>query len=177
MVKKLDVVENLCLEAEVSLLWAILRDIRKETLKGVEKLTKEQLFIPPMENEAPIGAYLMHIAEAETYWLEMMSGLQVSDKIKQEHFCNAWFDCENPNPPKEPLEPAYYVKALTNVRNLLQKFVLALTDSDLTKSFSRTNSKGETYEITFRWVLYHLIEHEVHHRGQIFFLMRKAKFK
>ncbi|MCC7430273.1 nuclease, partial [bacterium] len=28
-----------------------------------------------------------------------------------------------------------------------------------------------------RWVLYHLIEHEVHHRGQIFFLMRKANFK
>lgn len=28
-----------------------------------------------------------------------------------------------------------------------------------------------------KWIFYHLIEHEVHHRGQMFLLIRKAGFK
>ena len=33
----------------------------------------------------------------------------------------------------------------------------------------------EAYDVTPEWVIYHLIEHESHHRGQIFQLLRELE--
>jgi uncharacterized damage-inducible protein DinB len=33
----------------------------------------------------------------------------------------------------------------------------------------------EHYDVTPEWVVYHLIEHEAHHRGQIFQLLRELR--
>ena len=38
----------------------------------------------------------------------------------------------------------------------------------------KTQTTG-AYDVTPEWVIYHLIEHESHHRGQIFQLLRELE--
>ncbi|HLT24316.1 MAG TPA: hypothetical protein VK004_04255, partial [Ignavibacteria bacterium] len=78
----------------IDLLIYELEDIRKVLLNGVEHLTKEQLFTPPVPGEFPIGSYLMHFAEVDISWLEILSDgtVEISDDIKRRSYYNSWFD-------------------------------------------------------------------------------------
>lgn len=176
--KELKVEENL--DPQIGLIWGMLEDVRKVSLKGIEGLTKEQLFEEPISGEYPIGAYLFHFAEAELFWLEIASETEQPKVLKEEIFSNNWFDPseENPKPPTKPLEIEDYLKGLQKVRNRLKDFVFGLKDSDLEKfvPLQKTlKNVEEPWEISIKWILYHLIEHEAHHRGQMLTLIRKGK--
>ena len=169
---------NTKLEPQLSLLWWMLEDVRKVTIRGIEGLTKEQLFQSPIEGEYPIGAYLMHLAEAEVYWLQVISGSKVNVEIKKRIFYGKWFD-----PPKgkaevptEPLDVNEYLETLHKVRELLRDYVITMKDSKLEDDIIQKWESGEE-KIPKKWIIYHLIEHEAHHRGQMMMLIRKAGFK
>ncbi|MGH2574813.1 MAG: DinB family protein, partial [Ignavibacteria bacterium] len=141
-------------------------------------LNKEQLFKPPIEREYPIGAYLMHFGECDAGWYAVISGKEMSDEIKKRVYYEAWFDTtpELYNPPKEPLEVNEYIEAITETRNIFRDYILSLNDSDLDELVIQKSTKGEK-KVSRKWIIYHLIEHEAHHRGQMFMLIRKAGFK
>ena len=48
-------------------------------------------------------------------------------------------------------------------------------DADARRTWDDVKS-GEKREFTVRWILQHVIEHEAHHRGQIFLLKRALGF-
>ncbi len=178
--KQLKVEENL--EPQIGLIWGMLEDVRKASLKGIEGLTKEQLFQEPIEGEYPIGAYLFHFAEAELFWLGIASGEEQPKELKEEIYENHWFDPseENPKPPTKALEIEEYLNGLQKVRDRLKDFIFNLKDSDLERfmTLKKTlKNAEEPWEISIKWILYHLIEHEAHHRGQMFTLIRKGKLK
>ena len=159
---------------QISLFKWMLEDIRKETLAGVGHLSKEQLFAVPVEGEASIGSYLMHLAECDLYWLEVLSGIQQPDELKTKCYYNKWFDSgEECDPPKSELEVNEYLDVNTSARKNFLNYVSTLSDSDLEEIIIQ---KGRTkdYEISKKWIIYHILEHEAHHRGQIFMLIRKA---
>src|SRR5437667_4915112 len=93
--------------SNISLLLYMLDDIRKVTLKGVNGLTKEQLFKEPVPGEFSIGAYLMHLGECDLGWLKDLSGQEQPEELKKRVYYNSWFDCmsEDSNPPAAPIEP------------------------------------------------------------------------
>ena len=158
------------------LLW-MLEDVRKETLEGVSGLNKEQLFRPPIEGEYPIGAYLMHLGEAEAGWLAVLTGVKPSDEIKKMVYYDSWFDPgKESHPPKEAPGVEDYHKAISAVRKQLTDYIGGLKDSDLDEFVTRMR-RGEEQKLTRQWIIYHLIEHEAHHRGQMFMLIRKAGWK
>jgi len=163
--------------SNISLMLYMLDDIRKVTLKGVQELTKEQLFQEPMPGEFSIGSYLMHLGECDLGWLKDLSGQEQSNELKKKVYYNSWFDCgpDDFNPPKEPLEPEEYVNALTEAREQLRKYMMTLQDSDLDIEITRKGLKGER-KLSKKWIIYHLIEHEAHTRGQMFMLMRMGGF-
>ncbi|MGA9225771.1 MAG: DinB family protein, partial [Mesobacillus sp.] len=45
----------------------------------------------------------------------------------------------------------------------------------MTKEDWRKARVLEEYDVTPEWVVYHLIEHESHHRGQIFQMLRELR--
>jgi len=163
---------------KINLLLYALDDIRAVTLKGVEGLTKEQLFQPPIEGEFPIGAYLMHLGECDLGWLKTISGEKQPDELKKRVYYSCWFDCapERYNPPKEPIEPEEYVKAITEARERLRTYIMSLNDDNLEETVIVKRKSGDK-SVTKKWIIYHLIEHEARTRGQMFFLIRKAGFK
>ncbi len=163
---------------QAALLKWMLEDVRRVTLEGVNHLTKEQLFSPPIEGEFPIGAYLMHLGEADLGWLEVISESEVPLEIKKRSYYNAWFDVpkEDYNPPKEAPEVNEYLEVLELTRKKFLKYVSTLKDSELEDVIhAKRGTLVRTY--TKKWIIYHILEHEAHTRGQIFMLIRKAGWK
>jgi uncharacterized damage-inducible protein DinB len=165
------------MNTNIELLKYMLDDIRRVTLSGIKGLTKEQLFQPPVEGEFPIGAYLMHLAEADLFWLSIASGKEQPEDLKKRVYADCWFDSlkEKYNPPKEAPEINEYIDVLSEVREILHKYLTTLEDKELEEKISLSWRKGA--EVTKKWIIYHLIEHEAHTRGQIFLLIRLAGFK
>jgi uncharacterized damage-inducible protein DinB len=163
---------------QIALMKWMLEDIRKVTLEGVSHLTKEQLFTPPIEGEYPIGAYLMHLCEADIGWLQVISGTKVDKEIKKKSYYNAWYDVpkENYNPPKKPPEVKEYLEALQETRKLFLDFISTIKDSELEDLVTRKRKDREE-KLSKKWIIYHILEHEAHTRGQMFMLIRKAGWK
>lgn len=152
----------------------MLEDVRKETLEGVKHLTKEQLFQIPVEGEFPIGAYLMHFAECDISWHEIISGNTQPEDLKKKSFYDKWYDAwGEPSPPKEALEVNEYLETIAMTRKNFLDYISTLKDSDLEEIVVMKGQKGER-KFSKKWIIYHILEHEAHHRGQMFMLIRKA---
>jgi uncharacterized damage-inducible protein DinB len=164
---------------QVSLLKWMFEDIRKITLDGVSHLTKEQLFIPPIEGEFPIGAYLMHLGECDLGWLQTLSGKDVPDDIKKRCYYEAWYDVpkENYNPPKEAPELSEYIDVITLTRKMLLDHISTINDPELEDVLTWKGYNGKERSASKKWIIYHVLEHEPHTRGQMFMLIRKAGWK
>jgi uncharacterized damage-inducible protein DinB len=160
--------------SQIELLKWTLEDVRKETLEGVGHLSKEQLFQNPIEGEFPIGAYLMHFAECDISWLEILSGIKQSEDLKKKSYYDKWYDPSGEaGAPKEPLEKNEYLETIAIARKNFLDYVSTLKDSDLEEEVSVQRKSGEK-RFKKKWIIYHILEHEAHHRGQMFLLIRKA---
>lgn len=162
----------------IELLVYELEDVRKVLLNGVEHLSKEQLFEPPVKGEFPIGAYLMHMAEVDLGWLATLSqdSVEISDDIKKRSYYNSWYDAWGDDigePPKEAIERQVYFDTIAETRKMLLDYINTMTDEDLEQTITRKHGDRE-HSFTKKWIIYHLIEHEAHHRGQMFMLIRMA---
>lgn len=152
----------------------MLEDLRLVTLKGIDHLTDEQLFKQPVEGEYPVGAYLMHLAECEIYWLEVLSGIKQPDDLKKEAYYDVWFDSyKKPEPPQSPPAKEDYMKVLEKSRKNFFDYISGMEDKNLEETITRKSNDREI-QISKKWIIYHIIEHEAHHRGQMFMLIRKA---
>ena len=151
----------------IKLLEYMLEDVRKVTFSGVNHLSKEQLF------EAPIGSYLMHLAECEIFWLEVLSGITQPEELKKKSYYDVWYDAfKDASPPLSAPEISDYHEVMSEARKNLLDYMATMKDSDLEKMVSFKTGSGEK-SFSKKWIIYHLIEHEAHHRGQIFMLMNK----
>jgi len=152
----------------------MLEDIRKVTLSGISHLSKEQLFSEPLKGEFPIGAYLLHFAECEISWLEILSGASQPEDLKQKAYYDKWFDPSgSSDPPSSPPEIFYYLDVLSAARKNLTDYMSGMKDSELEENITMKRKNSED-TLQKQWILYHLIEHEAHHRGQMFMLLRMA---
>jgi uncharacterized damage-inducible protein DinB len=155
----------------------MLEDIRKETISGISTLTKEQLFALPEAGEFPVGAYLMHLCECDLHWLEVISGEKQPDELKQKCYADKWFDPygEAAAPATAP-ELIEYASLLRETRRKFLDYISSLDDTELDSSVIIKRKSGEV-SLSKKWIVYHIIEHEAHHRGQMFLLMRRAGWK
>lgn len=60
---------------------------------------------------------------------------------------------------------------MEHVEARLQKYVTSLTPKELSRIYTTTNDLGESVEISVEDVLIHLVEEEIHHRGEIIALL------
>ncbi|OWA37967.1 damage-inducible protein DinB [Saccharibacillus sp. O16] len=142
-------------------LWG-LEDVRRTLLDKVAGLTQEELDRKLEGHSSTIGSLLYHIALIEVDWLYAEVLMMEPDSEIE-----AWF----PIPHRDrqgQLSQVYgedlerHTQRLAAVRgDLLERFrMVDLEDW-------RHPRELPDYEVTPEWVIYHLIEHEAHHRGQI----------
>lgn len=135
--------------------------VRAEMVEAVKDLTQQQLDWTPPNHPASIGKLLAHIAECEYGWITCVA-------LKKEA-----------NPDFTRFEKA---------RTLPE--ILALLDQNHTEFTEYLNAEDiedwdrifyqlpeSTEKVSKRWLVWHVVEHQARHRGQIFMLMRMQGIK
>lgn len=149
-------------------LWC-LEDVRR-TLKTELIGISQSKLDTKIDERQTIGSLLFHIALVEADWLYVeVLGAEWDPEIR------SLFPLESHSEDGslthiegQSLEEHFY--RLNKVREV---FLFHFRSMDLTDW--RKPRVLEHYDVTPEWVVYHLIEHESHHRGQIFQLLRKLR--
>jgi len=166
------------MHTQTQLLKMMLEDARRKTIKGIEGVTKEQLFSPPVSNEDCIGSYLMHLGECDLGWYEELTGEKLPQELKDRNYYGVWIGCpvEEAHPPKEALEVEEYISAITDARKPILDFLEKIDDNVLDEIVIAYKGHGDI-KMTKRDIINRLISHENHTRGQMFLLMRMGGIK
>ncbi len=128
--------------------------IRSEMIDGVSALTQEQLDWIPTGWKNSIADLLRHISEAELWWLGNVV-------LKENNYRDL----------TATLAPD--LKAIIKELEISHNYVLDVLKSKTFDNFKEIfQIPGSEKKQSFQWILWHTIEHEMRHRGQIFMLMR-----
>lgn len=156
---------------EIGFYFAGMEEVREQLREAVEGMSDDHIGSPAILGANAIGALVLHIGEAEWYWMRcVISGDKVTDEIRQSPYWDVLLE-----DPKSFSAKSYSAEFCLNeikkIRQQTYKTLAAFTDSQLDRVFSFERS-GETYELSLRWILHHLIDHEGQHKGQILMLKR-----
>jgi uncharacterized damage-inducible protein DinB len=159
--------KGLNLSSRLALLLTMLEKVREKLLKKIEGLTMEELDYTPDETTVEsIGTLLLHIAGVEWGWI---FGDIDGQEVEYERWKQA-FALSLDIPQINRMELNYYMDILKDTRESIMSRLGKMKDSDLDTIIS-----SEDRLVTIEWILFHLIEHEAMHLGQISVLKRLSK--
>jgi uncharacterized damage-inducible protein DinB len=126
------------------------RQIREGLISTIETFEEDELALIPFGGSWPIGRIMLHIADAEDGWLRVV----VTKELR------GWPDTytlEN-YPDKRSI-----LELLDHVHSRSIEYLAQLSESDL---LSKVEAPWGN-EIPLLWIIWHIIEHEIHHRGEL----------
>jgi len=173
--KRIDLQLDPDLHPRVTLQFAQLEDVRADLKTLAERWEDFELDEPVVPGFLNPGALLLHIAEAEHWWVRVVlagqgEGEQGGSLPEEALFPFAIDEEGNAVAGEKPLSD--YLVVLEVTRNWTRDFLVGLDADDLGKEYAFTATDGGEYVFTLEWVLHHLVEHEAHHRGQLALLRR-----
>jgi len=152
-----------------------MEEVREQLRQAVEGMSDDHLGRPAITGAHAIGALVLHIGEAEWYWMQcVISGQEVTDGIRGTPY---WDVLKDPLSFSEKNYSAgFCLNEIKKLREQTHETLTAFEDSDLERIFSIERG-GEIHERSLRWILHHLIDHEAQHKGQILMLKRLIGLK
>jgi uncharacterized damage-inducible protein DinB len=136
--------------------WA--RDLQ---LQACAALTPEKLSRPLGSSFSSIGETLVHLLGAEWVWLERWRGhsptMRDAAEFASERFANL-----------SAIEERWHT-----VECGLREYVTSLTEEKLMQPLTYANRNGESWTYPLWRTLFHLINHQTYHRGQITTMLRQ----
>lgn len=109
----------------------------------------------PHENVKSIGDLVRHLCDSESYWIERV--IQGKDWIR--HKKEVWNDHE----------------ALLERWKILRRGTLQFLNNLSQSRLSDTKIDHRGNLVTVEWILWYVFQHEAHHRGQIYMILRLRK--
>ena len=152
-----------------------MEEVRQQVIEAVKNVPDEVVCTPAFLGAHSIGALVLHIGEAEWFWMQMVvSGHKLTDEIKESAFWDALEDPETIA--KKGYKTEFCLQEAEKIRNQTRDVLFSRNDEDLDRliSFER---RGKTTEYSLRWILHHLMDHEAQHKGQILMLKRIMALK
>ena len=136
-------------------LFAYWTKVRAGLLEALDSLSEEQLDFVPREGLRSLKENVCHIAGTEEGWFRY----GVTREI------NSWDEAE-PNAADYPTKAALK-DMLARIHAKTETFFAqepdALAEKNVVLAWGR--------ETTVGWVLWHVIEHEIHHRGEVYLML------
>ena len=155
-------------------LWQ-LDDQSRRLTEDTRGATPEELDWQPAPGMNTIGMLLAHIAAVEVGWVR--AAVLGKERDSGEALGIAKRDIGLPLPPdgRPPTALAgralgYFDDLLARARGFTRASIAPLADADLDRRFRTPATwapEGGTFEGTIGWALYHVLEHEAGHYGQI----------
>ena len=128
--------------------------VRRQMVEAVSRLSQEQLDWLPTNGKNSIADLLRHIAETEIWWF----GVVVQGN-------KGLGDVSRNDAPD--------LQSILRVLENSHEYVADILGRESTDSWdTRIFTLPDNEKLTLRWIVWHTIEHEMRHRGQIFMLMR-----
>ncbi len=147
-----------------------MEEVRGQLRETIAGMADEQIRRPAIPNTNSIGALVLHIGEAEWYWMQcMLMGAEISDEIRSAPYWDVLLDPEGFAAKRFSAE--FCLNEIAKIREQTRETLAAFNDADLERLFSM-ESGGEKADRSLRWILHHLIVHEAQHKGQILMLKR-----
>lgn len=153
---------------EIGRLARSLFDVRMQCAKGASALSIDELAWKPSAGANSAGALLLHLAGAAAwYYHEMLLG----ERMPRDVAARLHVDPDNPNAPlTAPRQSAGQLLAeVERVHEQIARWLEGRGDEQLDRTFTHSE-KGSV--ATLRWILWHLLEDALHHRGQIAYIRR-----
>ncbi len=170
-VKRIDLPDCGDVDPEVGLFQRMRQELRRRFKSTIAELSPSQLAWVPEKGGNSIGSLLLHIVEAELFWVQYVcTGRELTAEQKTEYRTEIFGDPDAPPLEEHPVE--WFVEKLDESRRNVAEFCSVLTDPMLDECRHFVDDEGREYEFTVRWILFHLIEHEAGHRSQILMLRR-----
>jgi uncharacterized damage-inducible protein DinB len=126
------------------------RWIRKGLIDVIEKFQDSDLSYSPYPEGWVVGQIMVHIANAEEGWFRYVVTNEIEEWPTHLQFENY--------PARSEI-----LKVLESVHSATEEYLETLSEEDLTKEIH--TPWGES--IPLGWIIWHVIEHEIHHRGEL----------
>jgi uncharacterized damage-inducible protein DinB len=138
---------------------------RDRQLEACASLTGEQ-FLRPMGNSfSSIRDTLAHLLFAEWVWQERWHGISPSQADAEEFAAEKFPDL------------AAIRERWRAVEGNVRAYLAGLNEQALNQPLTYTNLKGERYTYPLGRTLFHVLNHQTYHRGQITALLRQLGAK
>lgn len=147
-----------------------MEEVRRQLSVAVKSIPDDLIGKPAFLGAHSIGGLVLHIGEAEWFWMKMVvSGHQLTDEDKEAPYWDILDDVDRVV--RKGYTAKFCLSELEKIRNLTRDVLFGYSDKDLGRriTFER---HGKMTEYSLRWILHHLIDHEAQHKGQIFMLKR-----
>lgn len=146
---------------------------RRVLIADTRGLTPEALGWQPAPGMNTIGMLLAHLAYAENHLAQIgLEGKATSDTksvigLSEEEEGMPLAADAPPSPALIGRDLAWFDGLLERSRAYTRRVAMALAESDLAREVRRPRPDGSERVFNVGWVLYHILEHEAGHRGQI----------
>ena len=134
-------------------------DYQEHLIKAIAPLTLEQLALRAAPNLRSIGELAVHIVSTRAGWFHRAIG-EGSDETSP---LAQWQAAGAP-----ARSAAEIVAGLEATWRLIQSSLARWTPDDLARPFQRER-RGQQQTLTRQWIIWHLIEHDLHHGGELSF--------
>ena len=127
--------------------------MRAGLLEALALLSDKQLAFVPAEGLWSLGKVARHIAEAEEGWFRYV----VTGELA------AWPEFRDEDTPTVTAVQ----KLLTQVHERTEHYLETLAEEELAQAIHTPWGA----DLSLRWIVWHVLEHEIHHRGEIYLML------
>jgi len=133
------------------------RSHNKKLCDCITPLTNEQLSLQPAKGMWPLGQIVQHIISVRAGWFS--GTLQDNNESMNEYM--SWGQRESPARGVVEL-----VRGLDETWGFIEARLNRWTLEDCAKTFP-DEWDGQVHEVSRNWVIYHVMEHDLHHGGEV----------
>jgi uncharacterized damage-inducible protein DinB len=129
------------------------QSVRRGLIEALDKINDEQLQFVPRAGLWSLGKVACHIADAEDGWFRYVATGEL----------DAWpeFEAED-YPTVESVK-----RVLAEVHGRTEAYLATLDNADLEQIIAAPWGN----KLPLRWIVWHVLEHEISHRGEIYLML------
>ncbi len=134
------------------------RGYNKRLQNCIAPLTDEQLQLQPAPGKWPLGQVVQHIISVRVGWF--CYTLQDADEAM-----DVYGNWGQPGSPERSADEL--VRGLEQTWTFMQSRLQRWTDADGAMTFPDEDENGEVWQVSRSWVIYHVLEHDLHHGSEV----------
>ena len=147
-----------------------MEEVRSQVVAAVKDIPDDLIGKPAFLGAHSIGGLVLHIGEAEWFWMQMVvSGHQLTEEDKKAACWDILDDVDAVT--RHGYTTDFCLQEVEKIRNQTRDVLFSYNDKDLERTINYER-QGYPTEHNLRWILHHLIDHEAQHKGQILMLKR-----